>query len=346
MIVVLKPDVTPEEQARLIEHIEGMGFRIHLSRGEQRTIVGVIGDEERLRSAPLEAFPGVERVLPILKPFKLASREFRPESTVVDVRGVRIGGPKLAVIAGPCSVEGREALLQTAKSVKDAGAAMLRGGAFKPRSSPYAFQGLGEEGLKYLREASELFDLPAVTEVMDPRHVALVERYADVLQVGARNMQNFSLLSELGQARKPVLLKRGMSATVKDLLLSAEYVLSAGNRQVILCERGVKSFEDSVRNLLDLSAVPNLRALTHLPIAVDPSHATGRADLVAPLARAAVAVGADALMLEVHGAPERALSDGAQALRPEAFRRLMREIAILEQSLSLIRKLESDGAPA
>jgi 3-deoxy-7-phosphoheptulonate synthase len=346
MIIVLKPEITPEEQAHLIQRIEEMGFKIHLSRGEQRTIVGVIGEEESLRNVALEAFAGVEKVLPILKPYKLASREFRHENTVIDVRGTKIGGPKLVVIAGPCSVESRESLLQAAKAVKDAGASMLRGGAFKPRSSPYAFQGLGEEGLKYLREASEIFDLPVVTEVMDPRQVPLVERYADVLQIGARNMQNFTLLSEVGRTRKPVFLKRGMSATVKDLLLSAEYVLSAGNRQVILCERGVKGFEDSVRNLLDLSAVPNLRGLTHLPIAVDPSHATGRADLVSPLARAAVVVGADALMLEVHCAPEKALSDGAQALRPDALRRLMREIAVLEQSMALVREIEAEGALA
>ncbi|MBI1852799.1 MAG: 3-deoxy-7-phosphoheptulonate synthase [Planctomycetes bacterium] len=344
MIIVLKPEITPEEQAHLIQRIEEMGFKIHLSRGEHRTIVGVIGDEEALRSTALEAFSGVEKVVPILKPYKLASREFRHENTVIDVRGVKIGGPKLVVIAGPCSIESRESLLQVAKVVKDSGATMLRGGAFKPRTSPYSFQGLGEEGLKYLREASEIFDLPVVTEVMDPRQVPIVERYADVLQIGARNMQNYSLLSEVGRTRKPVFLKRGMSATVKDLLLSAEYVLSAGNRQVILCERGVKGFEDSVRNLLDLSAVPNLRGLTHLPIAVDPSHATGRVDLVAPLARAAVVVGADAIMLEVHTSPEKALSDGAQALRPEALRRLMREIAVLEQSMDVVRKIESEGA--
>ncbi len=346
MIIVLKPDITPEEQAHLVERIEEMGLRIHVSKGEHRTILGVIGDEEKLRNMPIEAFPGVERALPILKPFKLASREFRREASVVDVRGVRLGGPKHVVIAGPCAIESRESLLGIAKAVRDAGASMLRGGDFKPRSSPYSFQGLGEDGLKYLREASEMTGLPAVTEVVDPRHVPLVERYADVLQIGARNMQNFSLLSEAGQSRKPVFLKRGMAATVKDLLLSAEHVLSAGNANVILCERGIKGFDDSVRNVFDLSAVPNLRSQTHLPIAADPSHATGRADLVAPLARAAVAAGVDAIMVEVHGSPERALSDGQQALRPDAFRKLMREIGILEQAMGTIRRLDSEGALA
>src|SRR5262245_16775861 len=277
MIIVLRPDSTEAQIDHVLERIRDLGFKAHVSRGQLRTIVGVIGDESKLQAEPLAAIPGVEQVLPILKPFKLASREMRKADTVVEVgagsgvKTVRIGGGSLAMIAGPCAVEGLEVLDTIASQVKQAGANILRGGAFKPRTSPYSFQGLGEEGLKILRDAGRKHGLPVVTEVMDPRQVPLVERYADMFQVGARNMQNFDLLKEVGQTKLPVLLKRGMSATVKDLLMSAEYVLAEGNPNVVLCERGVRSFEDSTRNMLDMSAVPNAKGQSHLPIIVDPS---------------------------------------------------------------------------
>jgi 3-deoxy-7-phosphoheptulonate synthase len=292
----------------------------------------VIGDENKLQAEPLSAIPGVEQVFPILKPFKLASREFRKGDSVVEVGGrVRIGGGGMAMIAGPCAVESAEILDTIAGAVKDAGANILRGGAFKPRTSPYSFQGLGEEGLKILREAGNNHDLPVVTEVMDPRQVEIVERHCDMFQVGARNMQNFDLLKEVGQAKKPVLLKRGMSATVKDMLMSAEYILAEGNHQVVLCERGVRSFEDSTRNMLDMSAVPNVKGQSHLPIIVDPSHATGRPDLIPAMARAAVAAGADGVHVEVHSCPEKALSDGPQALLPKQYAALMGDLRRLAE---------------
>jgi 3-deoxy-7-phosphoheptulonate synthase len=297
-----------------------------LSRGVHRTIIGVIGEEESLQAEPLTAIPGVEQVLPILKPFKLASREFHPDNSAVSVSGVQIGRGSLAMIAGPCAVETEELLVEIASAVRAAGANILRGGAFKPRTSPYSFQGLGEDGLRILHTVGKQFQLPVVTEVMDPRQVSLVERYADMLQIGARNMQNFNLLNEVGQCRKPVLLKRGLSATVKDLLMSAEYILSAGNPNVVLCERGVRTFEDSTRNMLDLSCVPNVQGLSHLPIIVDPSHATGRPDLIPAMARAAVAAGADGVHIEVHSRPELAKSDGAQALRPPQYVELMDQL--------------------
>jgi len=333
MIIVLKPGAGQDLLDHVLQRIEELGLRPHLSRGEQRTIIGVIGDEEKLRVEPLLAIPGVEQVLPILKPFKLASRELRDTDTVVQVGAVKIGGGSLAMIAGPCAVEGHEVLDQIAGQIKAAGANILRGGAFKPRTSPYSFQGLGEEGLKILRSAGDRHNLPVVTEVMDPRQVELVDRYADMLQVGARNMQNFDLLREVGQTRRPVLLKRGMSATVKDLLMSAEYILNEGNAQVVLCERGVRTFEDSTRNMLDMSAVPNVKGQSHLPIIVDPSHATGRPDLIPAMARAAVAAGADGVHIEVHSCPERALSDGPQALLPPQFAAVMRDMRRLAEVL-------------
>ena len=291
MIIVLKPHPSPELIQHVLERIEALGFTPHLSQGVARTIIGVIGDEDKLQVEPLQAIAGVEQVVPILKPFKLASREFHAEDSVFDVKGVKVGGGHLVMIAGPCAIEGEAILVEIAEKVSEAGANVLRGGAFKPRTSPYSFQGLGEDGLKMLKAAGERFGMPVVTEVMDPRQVELVERYADIFQIGARNMQNFDLLKEVGKTRTPVLLKRGMSATVKDLLMSAEYVLAQGNRQVILCERGVRTFEDSTRNTLDLSIVPNAKGLSHLPIIVDPSHATGRPDLIPAMARAAVAAG-------------------------------------------------------
>jgi 3-deoxy-7-phosphoheptulonate synthase len=331
MIIVLRPDSTAEQIDHILERIQELGFKPHLSRGELRTIIGVIGDENRLQAQPLLAIPGVEQVLPILKPFKLASREFASQDTIVKVGSVKVGGGSLAMIAGPCAIESAEVLDTIASQVKQAGANILRGGAFKPRTSPYSFQGLGEMGLKILRDVGDKYGMPVVTEVMDPRQIELVSRYADMFQIGARNMQNFDLLKEVGQTRIPVLLKRAMSATVKDLLMSAEYVLSEGNHQVVLCERGVRSFEDSTRNMLDLSAVPNVKGMSHLPIIVDPSHATGRPDLIPPMARAAVAGGSDGVHVEVHSCPEKALSDGPQALLPAHYTALMNELRRLAE---------------
>ncbi len=332
MIIVLRPDSTKQQIDHILHRIRELGLKPHVSQGEVRTIIGVIGDENKLQAEPLSAIPGVEQVFPILKPFKLASREFQKGDSVVVVGGrVRIGGGGMAMIAGPCAVESAEILDTIAGAVKDAGANILRGGAFKPRTSPYSFQGLGEQGLKILREVGDKHEMPVVTEIMDPRQVEIVERYCDMFQVGARNMQNFDLLKEVGQAKKPVLLKRGMSATVKDMLMSAEYILAEGNHQVVLCERGVRSFEDSTRNMLDMSAVPNVKGQSHLPIIVDPSHATGRPDLIPAMARAAIAAGADGVHVEVHSCPEKALSDGPQALLPKQYAALMGDLRRLAE---------------
>ncbi|QDT35157.1 3-deoxy-7-phosphoheptulonate synthase [Thalassoglobus polymorphus] len=332
MIIVLKPNFSEEQLQHICQKIEEMGFRYELSRGVQRTLLGVIGEEDELRNAPLKAIAGVEDVLSVLKPFKLASREFHEEDSVFELgHGVKIGGGSMALIAGPCAIEGPEILLEIAKEVKAAGANVLRGGAFKPRTSPYSFQGLGEEGLKILREVGDETKMPVVTEVMDPRQVDLIDQYTDILQVGARNMQNFNLLMEVGKTDKPVLLKRGMSATVQDLLMSAEYIIAHGNKQVILCERGIRSFDSSTRNLLDLAMVPNVKGLSHLPIVVDPSHATGRPDLIPSMALAAVAAGADGIHIEVHSCPEKAMSDGPQALLPNQFTELAKQIQELAQ---------------
>jgi 3-deoxy-7-phosphoheptulonate synthase len=329
MVIVMRSGASQQEIDQVAKKISAHGLTPHISRGAERTIIGAIGDERILREVALEALPGVEKVLAILKPFKLASRDFKPEKSVIGVNGVEIGGNRIAVIAGPCSVEGREMVLEVARTVRAAGAHLLRGGAFKPRTSPYTFQGLGEEALRYLAEAREATGLPIVTELMDPRDAPLVLKYADLIQIGARNMQNFRLLKEVGTHRKPVLLKRGMSSTIRDLLMSAEYILSEGNYNVILCERGIRTFEDFTRNTLDLSAVPALKSLTHLPVIVDPSHATGKWDLVPAMALAAVAAGADGLMVEVHPKPEDALSDGPQALVPKRFERLMADLTAL-----------------
>ncbi len=338
MIIVLRPESTDATVEHVLGRIRDLGLKPHLSKGESRTIIGVIGDESKLHAEPLQAIPGVEQVLAILKPFKLASREMRKEDTVVTVgdgiagvKPARAGGGALLMIAGPCAIEGEEVLATIAAAVKAAGANLLRGGAFKPRTSPYAFQGLGEKGLEILRDVGHAHGLPVVTEVMDPRQVEVVHRHADMFQVGARNMQNFDLLKEVGQTRKPVLLKRGMSATVKDLLMSAEYILSEGNPNVVLCERGVRSFEDSTRNMLDMSAVPNVKGQSHLPIIVDPSHATGRPDLIPSMALAAVAAGADGIHVEVHSCPEKALSDGPQALLPPRYAALMADLRRLAE---------------
>lgn len=333
MILVIRPDASLETIDHAIERIKELGFTPHVSRGETRTIIGVIGDETKPQADMLLQIPGVEQALPVMKPFKLASREFHKEDSVVFVGKVRIGGGSLAMIAGPCAVENMDVMDTVAKYVKAGGANILRGGAFKPRTSPYAFQGMGEDGLKILKEVGEKYDMPIVTEVMDPRQVELVGRYADMYQVGARNMQNFDLLKEIGKTRIPVLLKRGMSATVKDLLMSAEYVLSEGNPGVVLCERGVRSFEDSTRNMLDMSAVPNVKGQCHLPIIVDPSHATGRPDLIPSMCRASVAAGADGVHVEVHNCPEKAMSDGPQALLPHQFLDLMGDLRRLAHAL-------------
>ncbi len=334
MIIVLKPKATKKQIEHLIERIKALGLKPMVSRGTERTIIGVIGSEDVLRVQPLEVIPGVEKVMPVLKPYKLVSREFKPEPTVVDVGGgVAIGGKALVVMAGPCSVESREMLFETARAVHRAGAQLLRGGAFKPRTSPYSFQGLGEEGLKLLREAARATGMRVVTEILDTRDIQLVEQYADVIQIGARNMQNFELLKEVGQSRKPVLLKRGLSATITEFLLAAEYILSQGNFNVILCERGIRTFEDQTRFTLDLNAVPVIKRLSHLPVIVDPSHGTGSWDYVEPMAKAAVAAGADGLMIEVHPNPEVALSDGPQSLLPEKFAALMRAVRKVAQAV-------------
>jgi 3-deoxy-7-phosphoheptulonate synthase len=333
MIIVLKSGSTQSDVDYISEKLHGKGLKVHISQGEERTIIGAIGDERILREAALAAYPAVEKILPILKPFKLASRDFHKEDTRITVGDAVFGSDDLIVIAGPCSVETKEGLLEVARSVKKSGAKLLRGGAFKPRSSPYAFQGLGEEGLKYLAEARDETGLKIVTELMDPRDAELVDKYADMIQIGARNMSNFNLLKEVGKMRKPVLLKRGLSSTVKEWLMSAEYILDEGNMEVILCERGVRTFETETRNTLDLSCVPLVKSMSHLPIIVDPSHAVGRVDLVAPMSMAAVAAGTDGLLLEVHEDPEEALCDGPQSLRLDDFASLMKSLRSLAKAL-------------
>jgi 3-deoxy-7-phosphoheptulonate synthase len=326
VIIILRSDVSEDQLQHVLETVESLGFRTHLSRGTYRTIIGLIGDETKISPEPLKAIPGVADVVPVLPPYKLASREAHPQPSIVSVKGVKIGGGHLAMIAGPCSVEEPERMNAIAGAIKEAGANILRGGAYKPRTSPYAFQGLGEEGLKILRETGDRFGLPVVTEVTDPRCVDVVDQYADMIQIGARNMQNFVLLTEVGRTSKPVLLKRGMSATVQDLLMSAEYILSQGNSQVVLCERGVKGFDTVTRNLYDVASVAVVKGLSHLPIIVDPSHATGRPDLIPPCALAGVAVGADGVHIEVHDCPEKAKSDGPQALLPRQYAELANQI--------------------
>lgn len=334
MIIVLRPDATEAQISHIIEKVQKLGLKPMVSKGTERTIIGVIGPEDILRVTPLEVFPGVEKVIPVLAPYKLVSREFKPEDSIIDLgKAVKVGGKKIIVIAGPCAIENRQTLYEIAKQIKDAGANVLRGGAFKPRTSPYSFQGLGEEGLKYLQEVAEKLGLVTVTEVMDPRDVELVAKHVDVFQIGARNMQNFNLLKEVGMIKKPVLLKRGLSSTIKELLMSAEYILAGGNFNVVLCERGIRTFEDYTRNTLDISAVPAVKQLSHLPIIVDPSHAAGKWGLVPALAKAAVASGCDGLLIEVHSHPEDALSDGAQSLIPENFTSLMKELKTLAQAI-------------
>lgn len=326
MIIVMNAKATEAQIDHVRKKLEQWGFGTHLSQGIERTIIGAIGPKRAGIMESLEAMDGVEKVVPILQPFKLASREFQKETTQVNVNGVIFGGSKLVIIAGPCAVENEEQMLNTARMVKKAGASMLRGGAFKPRTSPYAFQGLEEEGLKILKSVSAEVGIPFVTEVVNPRDVDLVARYADMFQIGARNMQNFTLLKEVGKTKKPVILKRGLAATIEEWLMAAEYILSEGNFAVVLCERGIRTYETSTRNTLDLSAIPTIQRLSHLPILADPSHGTGKRHLVLPLSRAAVAAGADGLLVEVHPDPESALSDGPQSLNFSEFEALMNEI--------------------
>ncbi len=326
MVIVMKRTASAGETAAVVARIESLGFRAHLSQGEEVTIIGVLGDGRPIDRAQFELLPGVDKAVPILRPFKLASREMHPADTVVALDGVAVGGTEIVVIAGPCAVESRAQILETAQAVKEAGARALRGGAFKPRTSPYSFQGLGEEGLELLAEARAATGLPIVTEVMAPEQVPLVARYADVLQVGARNMQNYPLLHAVGEAQRPVLLKRGMMSTIEELLMSAEYILSHGNMRVMLCERGIRTFERYTRNTTDINAVPVLKLLSHLPVLLDPSHGTGKWEYVAAVARAGVAAGADGLIVEVHPSPADAVSDGAQSLKPERFAQLVTEV--------------------
>lgn len=346
MLVVMKKDSSEKELEAVMQKLSQSGLTGHTSQGVERTVIGVVGQTYPELRDTLELLPGVEEVIPISKPYKLSSREFQPEDTVIKVGDVTFGGDELAIIAGPCAVETEKQVLDTAKAVKAAGANILRGGAFKPSTSPYQFRGLGKEGLEILTMARSETGLPLITEVLTPQDVELVAEYADILQIGARNMQNFVLLDEVGKAKKPVMLKRGMSASLQEWLLSAEYVLSQGNRKLILCERGIRTFETYTRNTMDISAIPAIKKLSHLPIIGDPSHGTGKWELVAPLALAAVAAGADGLMIEVHPSPDQALKDGAQSLTFENFEQLMQQVALVAASVGRkipIRPDDTDG---
>jgi 3-deoxy-7-phosphoheptulonate synthase len=331
MIIIMKPTATPQQIEHVIEQIKQAGLAAHLSQGVDATLIGAVGETHTVPVERFEVLEGVESVKRITQPFKLASRQFHPENSVFDLDGFHVGGDEIIVIAGPCSVESRGQLLETAQAVREAGANALRGGVFKPRTSPYAFQGLGEEGLEYLAEAREQTGMPVVTEIMSQTQLDLMVKYVDVLQVGARNMQNFNLLRAIGETRSSVLLKRGLSATIEELLMSAEYILAGGNRQVMLCERGIRTFETATRNTTDINAIPVLKNLTHLPVILDPSHSTGHADYVAALARAGIAAGADGLIVEVHPDPAHALSDGRQSLRPEKFAEMVKQVKAIAE---------------
>jgi len=334
VVIVMEHTAKEEEIQKVVERLTEWGYDIHRSTGATRTVLGAVGMPRTVADpADLEVLPGVREVIRISEPYKLVGRTFKREDTVVRIGDIAIGGTEIVAMAGPCSVESREQIREIAARVREMGATVLRGGAFKPRTSPYSFQGLGEEGLKYMREAADENGLLVVTEIMDGTQIPMFLEYVDILQVGARNMQNFSLLKELGRLHKPVLLKRGLSATIEELLLSAEYLMVGGNQQVILCERGIRTFEQYTRNTLDLSAIPIVEKLSHLPILVDPSHGTGRRDKVVPMARAAIAAGADGLLIEVHNCPDKALSDGAQSLYPEQFQKLIEEIRIIATAL-------------
>jgi len=337
MIIVFKKDAAKTDIEHVQKKLEQFGFKTSMSETNGRNILGAIGDESILREKPLFAMPGVEKVVPISKPYKLVSSDFKKTETVIDIKGVKIGGGNVVVMAGPCSVENRDMLMYLAERTSKAGARILRGGAFKPRTSPYAFQGLGEEGLKYLREAADAHNMLVITELMDPRDMDLICKYTDIIQIGARNMQNFRLLKDLGTVRKPVMLKRGLAATMKELLMAAEYVAAGGNDDIILCERGIRTFETETRNTLDLSAIPVLKSMSHLPVVADPSHGTGRRDCILPMSQAAVAAGADGLIVEVHQCPEEALSDGDQSILPDDFDVLMKRLNIIAETIG--RKL-------
>ncbi len=333
MVIVTETGASEKQIEEIIRVLNEHGFDVHRSTGVQHTVLGAIGVHPEFDHRQIELLPGVSEVVRITEPYKLASRAFKREGSVFDVGGVKFGGPEVVVMAGPCAVESEEQMFAVAKSVSEAGARILRGGAFKPRTSPYSFQGLGEEGLRFLRAAADKYKLKVITEVMDKSQIALVEKYADILQVGARNMQNFTFLKDLGKASKPVLLKRGMSATIEEWLMSAEYVLSGGNHQVILCERGIRTFETATRNTMDIGAIPVVKKKSHLPIVADPSHAIGIRDKVIPMARAAVAAGADGILVEVHNDPDHAKSDGAQSLFPEQFSQMMKEVRLIAEAI-------------
>jgi 3-deoxy-7-phosphoheptulonate synthase len=334
MIIVMGREASEGDIQHVVERLRAIGADAHISRGQTRTVIGAIGDRTQIQQLPWEAFPGVERSVPVLKPFKFVSRDFQSEDTTVDVGGVPVGAGHFVVMAGPCAVESRDQLFSSATAVKKAGATILRGDAFKPRTSPYAFQGLGEKGLELLAEAREEFGMPFIAEVLDPRDVELVTSYADMIRIGTRNMANFTLLAELGRQEKPVLLKRGFTATIEEWLNAAEYIYKEGNHQVVLCERGIRTFEDLTRNTLDIAAVPVVKSLSHLPVVVDPSHSGGRRDLVQPLSLAGVAAGADGLLIDVHPAPETALVDGAQAILPGEFGELMDRVRAIRAALA------------
>ncbi len=342
MIVVMKTGCSQDEIKRVANRIEVVGLKAHISQGIEHTVIGVLGQAFPELRDTLELLPGVEQVIPVTKPYKLASREFHPQDTIVELNGVTIGGNEIVVMAGPCAIENEEQLFSTARAVKAAGATVLRGGAFKPRTSPYQFRGLGESGLKILAQAGKETQMPIITEVMAPDYVDLVAKYADILQIGARNMQNFVLLDEVGKTKKPVLLKRGLSSNIQEWLLAAEYILAQGNEQVILCERGIRTFESYTRNTMDVSAIPIIEKVSHLPIIADPSHATGKWYLVPPLALAAVAAGADGLLIEVHPNPDLALADGPQSLTFDNFRLLMSQLLPLAEARN--RKLATPSA--
>lgn len=333
MMIVMNPTASDDQIESVLTRIKANGFTPHVSRGEERTVIGVIGNNPSKIREQFMHLPGIDQIVPISHPYKLASRQFIPENSNFPIDGIRIGGDEVVIIAGPCAVESRSQMLETAQAVKEAGAQALRGGAYKPRSSPYTFQGLGEEGLEILAEARQVTGLPIVTEVISPDLVPLVAKYADVLQIGARNMQNYALLHAAGESQHPVLLKRGMSATIEELLMAAEYILSHGNRRVMLCERGIRTFETSTRNTTDINAIPVLKNLTHLPVILDPSHSTGRWEFIAPIARAGVAAGADGLIIEVHTDPQNALSDGGQSLKPENFAALVKQARTIAEAV-------------
>jgi len=339
MMIIMKVNATPQQVEHVIEHVKSVGLAVHLSQGVEATIIGAIGETHNIPTEQFEVLDGVDIVKRITQPFKLASRQFHPENSIFPMDGFTVGGEEITIIAGPCSVESRSQIIETAIAVKEAGASALRGGVFKPRTSPYAFQGLGEEGLEYLAEAREQTGLPIVAEIMSQTQLDVMVKYVDVLQIGARNMQNYNLLRAVGETRTSVLLKRGLSGTIEELLMSAEYILSGGNKQVMLCERGIRTYETSTRNTTDINAIPVLKSLTHLPVILDPSHSTGHADYVAAIARAAIAAGADGLIIEVHPDPAHAVSDGKQSLRPEKFAEMVKQVGQIAQIMG--RRLAS-----